>query len=289
MRVLVTGATGFIGTHVINELIKRDVEIIATSRSERRAKLKSWYSGVTFVEHDIQHTTGNLFSKFHKPDIVIHLAWSGLPNYKNLFHIESELHKQYSFIRKLVGDGLSNLNITGTCFEYGMQEGLLNEEGNLARAENSYALAKDSLRKFLQLLQQENSFAFKWLRLFYMYGSGQNENSILSKLQSAIDQNDHTFNMSGGQQVRDYLPVEEVARHIVTCSLQTKTQGIINISSNNPVKIVDLVNRYLIERNKTISLNLGFYPYPDYEPFSFWGDNTKLNNIYIQNESNRTI
>jgi dTDP-6-deoxy-L-talose 4-dehydrogenase (NAD+) len=289
MRVLVTGATGFIGTHVINELIKRDVEIIATSRSENRAKLKAWYSSVKFIEHDIQNTTGNLFSKFQNPDILIHLAWSGLPNYKNLFHIESELHKQYYFIKKMVTDGLNDLNITGTCFEYGMQQGCLSEDGNPPSAENSYALAKDCLRKFLLLLQQEHVFTFKWLRLFYMHGSGQNENSILSKLQSALDQNDSTFNMSGGQQVRDYLPIEEVARHIVTCSLQTKTQGIINISSNNPVKIVDLVNRYLIERNKTISLNLGFYPYPDYEPFSFWGDNTKLNNIYIQNESNRTI
>lgn len=68
----------------------------------------------------------------------------------------------------------------------------------------------------------------------------------------------------------NYLPVEKVAEHIVEVALQNKTTGIINISSNKPIKIIDFVQNYLKENNVTISLNLGFYPYPDYEPFIFW-------------------
>ncbi len=281
MKVLVTGATGFIGNYVIEELLKYDVEIIATSTSKNKAETKSWYSKVKYVEHDIRNASKGLFEKFHMPDTVIHLAWRGLPNYKNLFHVEEEMMTQYFFLKQLIQEGINNINITGTCFEYGMQEGCLFEDKNIANPSNSYAIAKDSLRKLLMLLQGNQSFALKWMRLFYTYGAGQSGNSILSQLQLALDKNESVFNMSKGEQIRDYLPIEEVAKNIVTCALQSTVDGIINVCSNTPIKIIDLVKKYLIDRNKTISLNLGFYQYPDYEPFSFWGDNSKLKQINI--------
>jgi dTDP-6-deoxy-L-talose 4-dehydrogenase (NAD+) len=291
MKVLVTGATGFIGNYVIEELLNRNIEVIATSTSINNAKLKSWYNEVKFVEHDIKNYSENLVEKFYNPDILIHLAWRGLPNYKSLFHIEEELLTQYFFLKKIIQQGIDNINITGTCFEYGNQEGCLNEDNNPALPSNSYSIAKDCLRQFILLLKNDNSFSLKWMRLFYMYGKGQNEKSILKQLQEALDRNEKSFNMSGGEQIRDYQPVEKIAESIVTCSLQTQIDGLINISSNIPIKIIDLVKTYLIEQNKSIYLNLGFYQYPDYEPFAFWGDNTKLKQIYKLNnyEPNRKI
>lgn len=279
MKVLVTGATGFIGTYVINELLKQDVEIIATSTSKEKAKQKTWFSHVTYVEHDINNVFEDLFKIFHQPESIIHLAWRGLPNYKDLFHVEEEMMAQYFFIKKLVEQGVRNINITGTCFEYGLQEGCLFEDKNLANPVNCYAIAKDNLRKLLILLKDKQYFSLKWMRLFYIYGAGQNANSLLSQLQLALDRENTSFNMSGGEQIRDYLPVEELAKYIVACSLQTTINGAINISSNNPIKVVDLVKAYLSKRNKSISLNLGFYPYPEYEPFAFWGDNNKLKQV----------
>jgi len=84
------------------------------------------------------------------------------------------------------------------------------------------------------------------------------------------------FNMSGGEQVRDYLPVEKVAEYIVSIALQKQVTGVINCCSGEPVTIKDLVNDYLALKKQHITLNLGYYPYPDYEPMRFWGDNTKL-------------
>jgi dTDP-6-deoxy-L-talose 4-dehydrogenase (NAD+) len=278
MKILVTGATGFIGNYVIEELLKQEFQIIATSRNIEKAKEKSWFKKVIYIEHDLNNVEDNLFHKFNEPDLLIHLAWNGLPNYKKLFHIEKELMNQYHFIKNLVVSGLTNVNITGTCFEYGMLDGQLNEE-LVVSPQNPYAIAKNSLRIFLEQLQLEYSFKFKWMRLFYMYGKGQNENAILSQLQNAINKHESIFNMSLGEQIRDYLSIEEVAKHIVKVSLHNNTNGIINISSNEPIKIIDLVKKYLLDTKQTISLNLGFYPYPDYEPFSFWGDNTKLKNI----------
>ena len=66
------------------------------------------------------------------------------------------------------------------------------------------------------------TFDCKWIRLFYMYGEGQNPNSLLSQLQTALQNGDQEFNMSGGEQERDYLPIEKVAEYIVTIALQNK-------------------------------------------------------------------
>ena len=86
--------------------------------------------------------------------------------------------------------------------------------------------------------------------------------------------------MSGGEQERDYLPVEEVAANIVKIALQQAVKGIVNCCSGKPVKVKSFVGDYLKERKMNIQLNLGYYPYADYEPMSFWGDNSKFKSIY---------
>jgi dTDP-6-deoxy-L-talose 4-dehydrogenase (NAD+) len=159
-----------------------------------------------------------------------------------------------------------------------MQSGKLKEDLE-PKPDNPYALAKDCLRKFLEQLQKKFDFNLKWIRLFYIYGKGQSTNSILSQLEAALERNEKVFNMSGGEQLRDYLPVEKVAEYIVKISLQDKIGGVINCCSGEPIPIRKLVENYLIEKNKNIKLNLGYYPYPEYEPMAFWGDTNKLNKV----------
>lgn len=271
MKVLVTGATGFIGYHVIHELLTRGAEVIATSGNEEKAKSKDWYSKVKFVQHKIgDESQVSLFTKFLTPDFIIHLAWEGLPNYKELYHFEKNLMQQYFFIRQLVNDGAADITITGTCFEYGMKEGPL-DVSMPADPQNPYALAKDTLRKFLQQLQLKNKFNLKWLRLFYMYGKGQSEKSLFSQLDKALAEKAPEFNMSGGEQVRDYLPVEAVASEIADTAINSLKNGIYNCCSGQPVSVKSLVQKYLSDKKETIKLNLGYYPYNDYEPMAFWG------------------
>jgi len=279
-RVLVTGATGFIGNYVVKQLLQAGCKVIATSASEEKARLFDWYASVTYVPFNLNNFDDSVsyFDFFHQPDAVIHLAWEGLPNYKSLFHFENNLPRHYAFIKNLVTNGATDITVTGTCFEYGMKDGLLTEDMPAAPA-NPYALAKDTLRKFLEQLQAKQPFHFKWCRLFYMYGAGQNPNSLLSQLDKALDAGEESFNMSGGEQVRDYLPVEKVAANIITVALQNTITGIINCGSNNPITVRQLVEEHIKTRGLTIKLNLGFYPYPDYEPMAFWGDNGKLKTI----------
>ncbi|MEO8415624.1 MAG: NAD-dependent epimerase/dehydratase family protein [Ginsengibacter sp.] len=277
MKILVTGATGFVGKHVINELLKNDHQVIAAARKNDLGNNADRIT-YTFLDIDNLDKTQNYFSWFDNPDLLIHLAWQGLPNYTSLFHFENNLPVQYSFLKNMVVNGLKNMVVTGTCFEYGMKEGCLAED-MIADPQNPYALAKDTLRKFLFELQKKHAFDCKWIRLFYMYGEGQNANSILSQLQTALKNNDEVFNMSGGEQERDYLPVEKIAEYIVTIALQKKISGIINCCSSKPIKVKRLVENYLKDTKQEIKLNPGYYPYTDYEAMSFWGDDAKLKKI----------
>jgi nucleoside-diphosphate-sugar epimerase len=286
-KVLVTGASGFIGQYLINELLNNNCTVIATSASEAKAVQQPWFSAVHFIPFDFRNYAPEVdyFDFFGQPDHMIHLAWEGLPHYKALFHFEENLPRHYALLKNMVTNGLPDLSVAGTCLEYGFREGCL-QEGMTADPANPYALAKDTLRRFLQQLQKVHPFSLKWIRLFYMFGKGQHPNSLFPQLDRAIEQGERRFNMSGGEQIRDYLPVETVAANIRAIALQNEVTGIVNCCSGRPVLLRELVEGYVGEKGADISLNLGYYPYPDYEPMRFWGDNSRLQQI-LKKDKNR--
>ena len=96
------------------------------------------------------------------------------------------------------------------------------------------------------------------------------------QLDAAIDQGAAIFNMSGGEQLRDYIAIEEAARLLVLILECPKLTGIINCCSGTPISVRRLVENRIAERKASIELNLGYYPYPDYEPMAFWGNRGKL-------------
>ena len=279
-KVLVTGATGFIGGYVIGELLRRGHAVIASSARPEKAVETSWYSRVRYIPFDFSvfDPAADYYRYFEEPDLLLHLGWEGLPNYKDAFHLEENYPRHAAFLENLLLHGLGDLTVTGTCLEYGMQEGALGEEMPVFPA-NPYALAKDRLRRRLEELQVIRPFAFRWVRLFYMYGKGQNPKSLLSQLEKALENGETVFNMSGGEQQRDYLPVGKVADYITRIALQREVTGIINCCSGRPVTVREFVEDYLRRNHKKISLNLGYYPYPDYEPMRFWGKDAKLKTI----------
>ena len=280
MKILVTGATGFIGRSVVEKLLALGCDVIATAAKEpaEAKNILPCFSNINYIPKNLNDQEDNYFSFFKNPEALIHLSWEGLPNYKELFHIERNFFSNYRFIKNMAEHGLNNITIAGTCFEYGLQNGCLHEDMETKPATN-YGLAKDCLRKFVQSLQNEYKFSYKWLRLFYPFGPGQGAKSLYSQMTNAISTNSKEFNMSLGEQIRDYLPVETMAGYIATAVLQNEIDGIINCCSGKPVSVRSFVEDFFKQHNYPIKLNLGYYPYPDYEPFAFWGDSGKLMKI----------
>ena len=268
IRVAVTGANGFIGRHIINELKIQGVEIVALALPDS-TDLPIIENG-KWIFFDISRPPISAYEVMGKPDILIHLAWQGLPNYGSLHHFETELPIQYSFLKQLILQGLNSVVITGTCFEYGMQYGPLSEMSE-TKPNNPYGFAKDSLRKQLCFLQLIKPFNLTWARLFYMFGEGQSESSLLPQLKKAVSLGLSEFKMSGGEQLRDFLPVSEVAHQIVLLALTQQNIGPINICSGKPQSVRNIVEGWIQENQWKIELNLGYYPYPDYESMAFWG------------------
>ncbi|SAI71323.1 NDP-sugar epimerase [Bordetella ansorpii] len=268
-QVIVSGATGFIGQYVVPLLLQRGHRVVALGRDKNKAARMPWHAQVDFHCVDLRSQS---FGFTPQPDAgLIHLAWSGLPDYRSLSHIEDNLPASCGLIRKLVESGVSTVLVTGTCQEYGMQDGPLDAR-TPTRPTTPYAIAKDTLRQYLQCLQGSTGFSLQWARLFYMYGAGQNPRSILAQLDQAIANGDAVFRMSGGEQLRDYLPVQEVARRIVD-RFDSGLDGPVNICSGKPISIRRLVEERIEHVGSDIRIELGYYPYPDYEPMAFWGKN----------------
>jgi dTDP-6-deoxy-L-talose 4-dehydrogenase (NAD+) len=279
MKVAVTGASGFIGRYVLAELLKRQVEVVAATRNANN--LDAWRDQVEIIEIDLAHVLPGQLDRLARTDVLIHLAWDGLPNYGSRHHFESELPRHYDFLKGLVEHGLPALMVAGTCFEYGMQSGALSEDLPTLPS-NAYGFAKDSLRRQLAFLGCDFSFALTWARMFYTYGDGQPATSLYPQLRAAVSRGDKAFDMSGGEQLRDYLPVTELARLIVSLAMRRENSGVVNLCAGQPVSVRRVVEGWVIDSASDIQLNLGKYPYPEYEPLAFWGERSKLDRLLDQ-------
>lgn len=270
MKVLVTGATGFVGRHLVAALLARGCAVRAVARNAETAASLPWINAVEFIKADIHGADSDIGALTDGIDALAHLAWPGLPNYQALFHFEHNLMADYRFIKGAVEAGVPQVLVTGTCFEYGMQSGPLDEQ-TAPQPGNPYGLAKNTLRLFLENLQRVQPFTLQWARLFYLHGAGQNPNSLLAALDRAIDAGDERFNMSGGEQLRDYLAIETAAGYLAAIMQQRDFDGVINCASGQPISVRALVEQRVRERGASIDLNLGHYPYATHEPMAFWG------------------
>ena len=266
-KVIVSGATGFIGQHLIPILLKDGYEVLAISRNRKRAEFLPWFKDVKFIYYDFH--SHQQITKVDGFRGLIHLAWQDLPNYDSSINVKKNLPCSYRFIDSLIDKGVNQVLIAGTCFEYGLKSGAISSSST-TEPTTQYAIAKDTLRKKLTLLSFKKDFNLQWARIFYMFGKGQNSNSIISQLDFAIKNNQKVFHMSGGEQLRDYLPVEKASEKLSNL-YKSGNKGIFNICSGKPISIRNLVESYIEENNSNIIPKYGYYPYSVYEPMQFWG------------------
>ena len=213
-----------------------------------------------------------------KPTYAILLSWPGLPNFNEPFHITRNLPACVELIEQLAVAGIQRLVVAGTCYEYGLQNGPLKED-QFTEPVNSYAIAKDSLRRLIASRYSHQDLQWCWARIFYPFGQGQNPNSFLPSLQRAIDQGDPAFAMSSGRQVRDFVRVDHVAKLLLKLAINPIAQGVYNCGSGRPMSLRELAEEHIATSLSSTALKLGVYPDREDEPLAFWADMNKMNSL----------
>ena len=216
MKIAIIGATGFLGSNIL-KLIPKKYEITATYVNKEKNRLKK--KNIRWKFLDI-HKKNKFYNFLNRPDIVIHLGWSNLPNYKLKSHLQKELPSQKKLIHDLVSSGLKNIFLAGTCFEYGHQTGKISEK-NLDKPNNYYSRAKCKLKNYVIKLSKKLDFNFIWGRIFYIYGKHNSRDTLFNQIINSSKKNRKKINVTGNL-IRDYLHINEISKIIIQLSLQKK-------------------------------------------------------------------
>lgn len=210
-----------------------------------------------------------------RPTHVMLLSWPGLPNYQALFHVTRNLPACIELIEKLMDVGLQRLVVAGTCYEYGLQYGPLKEDQHTDPA-NSYAIAKDCLRRVIANRCHQHGVQWSWLRIFYPYGPGQNPKSLLPSLLKAIQAGEREFSMGSGRQLRDFIPVQAVAQQLLTLAIHPQASGVYNGGTGVARSVLELAEELVASHGSPILLQRGVVPDRSDEPLAFWADMQKF-------------
>lgn len=270
MKVVVTGASGYIGRHVVDALIKMHHEVIAVDMIN-----KGINTDATFLSLDI--FSDDIYNKLGRPDTCIHMAWKDGFNHASDAHM-GMLSKHYAFIKNMIDGGVKYLSVMGTMHEIGYYEGCV-DENTPTNPLSMYGIAKNALREASLLLAEKSNTALMWLRAYYILGDDSNNNSIFTKITQMEHEGKASFPFVSGKNKYDFINVDELAKQIATASTQSEITGTINCCSGKPVSLADKVNEFIEKNHYSIRPDYGKFPERPYDSPAIWGDNTKINLI----------
>ena len=261
-NIHIIGSEGFIGKNIQKR--SSNLPIICWSHSSSK-----YYFNI--FEKDSWQKLLNM-----NPKKIIFLSWPGLPNYDSDFHILKNLPAMVDFFEILFKRNIERIIIVGTCYEYGNQSGMLSEDFNVYPI-NSYAIAKNSLRKSIEKFSENSQTSWAWARLFYPYGDGQNQNSLIPSLLRAIKNKEEIFQIGSSCQKRDFIHVHEVIKHLFFLVENYQCKGIFNIGSGKPTSIIEIVKKIVLEKNSNINIVINSSKNRKNESQEFWANMKKFN------------
>ena len=277
LKILVTGANGYLGQGIVRSILNNGHCVVATDFNTQFVDERAERIACNLFEVD------NPYSFFGEPDVLLHLAWrDGFVHYSSA-HIE-DLPKHYAFIKKMVDGGIQQVAVMGSMHEIGFFEGSINES-TPCHPTTPYGIAKNALRDLTQMLCKQKNIVFQWLRGYYIVGNSKFGSSIFSKITAAVDEGKTEFPVTFGQNQYDFIDYPDFCAQVAAVVGQKNEQGIINICSGKPEKLADRVERFIKENDYRIKLQYGAFPDRPYDSKAIWGNDTKIRKI-MENQTN---
>jgi nucleoside-diphosphate-sugar epimerase len=234
MKVMLTGATGFVGRYVARELERQGIEYVSVQRGTARNDRA--------IQMDLLGTQEleALFKKC-KPTHLIHIAWYA----EHGKYWDSELNLQWVLAtRRLVeafcSSGGKHIVVTGTCAEYDWTHGYCVEDVTPLKPESLYGICKDTTRRVIEQIVEKHGVSLSWARIFFPYGPGEATQRLIPSLFNAFKGEILPFGVNASI-YRDLLHVEDAARAVLACT-ESNFIGAINICSGKPVQISEVVD-----------------------------------------------
>jgi nucleoside-diphosphate-sugar epimerase len=279
MRVLVTGGSGFVGSHATRALLADGHELtLVALPGDRLWRIADLQSRVRITRVDLRDATA---VRRHvgdcAPDACLHLAWYVEPA-DYLHSVENLVALRYSLalIESLHAAGCRRFVGVGSCAEYQPIEGCLSEDA-ATRPTTIYAASKLACCSIGSLLAARRGMDFVWARLFYPYGPQENATRLPSAAIRALLRNE-TFKATDGRQVRDCLHCADVGRALAAL-VDRGAPGIYNVSSGTPVTVRQLLETIARLLARPELVEFGARPYNDFDPPFMCGDNTRLRTL----------
>lgn len=278
MKVLVTGANGYLGRGIVRAILDKGIEVVANDFATTMVDERAICMPCDLFEVE------NPYHYFGEPDVVLHLAWrDGFAHYSDA-HID-DLPKHYAFVKSMIRAGISQIAVMGSMHEIGFFEGSVKED-TPCHPLTPYGVGKNALRDLVKIEANKKGTVFQWLRGYYIVFNTKHGNSIFSKLVAAAEEGKEEFPFTMGQNQYDFLDYEDSCQQIAAVVAQNEINGVINICSGKPEKLADRVERFIKECGFSIKLKYGAFQERPYDSKAIWGDNKRISTI-LQNKGYR--
>ena len=275
MNVLLTGGSGFIGSHVLSKLMDSSHNILSFSKNttflgKNLFQIDARLSDYKNIESDILN---------FDPDVLLHLAWEGIPDFSSKTSYKN-LINSIDFIDFIINNTkCSKFIITGSCFEYGKRNGECKESDKI-EVNSYFTWAKTSLYNYLKMRTDEKGKVLNWFRLFYVYGTGQRAESLIPTLVNSIIQK-KTPSVNFPLNRNDFVEVSDVAKVLIQSIDKDLLSGIYNLGSGKTISVSEIC--YEVEKqilNDDYISNKVLKKGRKEQNVNFWSSMEKINDSF---------